>query len=85
MRDGTTAWLIRSGRYYRRRESTRERFTSIAYYTLDGHRIQLAKATCPGCNDTIESRTCGDFRSRECTNRSSIPTDGSPSVIGMVA
>ena len=61
MNDGSPAWLTPSGSYYCRAEPSYEKRERIVYYGLDKEHIPLAKFTCPECEETIESRMCGDF------------------------
>lgn len=84
MKDDTVAWLTASGNYYARRyrltpKTSRERpdkdrWTHIAYYTLEGERVPLAKAECAECGDVLESKHCGDFVVCKC-GQSSVDTD----------
>lgn len=66
MNDGHEAWLQPSKRYYARRHPSYEDYHSIYYYDLTKNRVLLAKATCPECKETIESKMCGDFVQCSC-------------------
>ena len=74
MKDGNEAWVTQSGNYHARRHPTYENYTHIFYYDLEGNRILLAKATCPSCEDVLESKMCGDFVSCRC-GKSFVDTD----------
>ena len=69
MTDGTTAYLAKSGNYYCRKYGD-----SISYYSLEGERIQLAKAKCKKCGDIMVSKRCGDFVQCSC-GESFVDTD----------
>lgn len=73
MKDGTMGYLSKSKRYYIRQEPY-PKWKKIRYYTLDGELIKLAKATCPNCDEVIESKSCGDFVMCEC-GKSFVDTD----------
>lgn len=68
MKDGTTAYLSSSKRYFIRREPNPDNWQVIEYYTLDKEYIQLAKAECNKCHTILASKHCGDFVSCECGN-----------------
>jgi len=73
MKDGSSAHLTESKRYYVRKELNEDSQT-IVYYTLSGDHIPLARAKCGDCNEVIESKKCGDFVSCSCGN-SYVDTD----------
>lgn len=66
MKDGTTAYLTQSERYYCRKEPDKDLWDTIEYYTLEGDYIPLSKAVCAKCEDVIQSRHCGDFQRCSC-------------------
>lgn len=74
MKDGTTAYLSQSKNYFIRREPTVEKWKYIRYYTLEGDYIQLAKGRWKLCEDTIESKHCGDYVGCSC-GASRVDTD----------
>lgn len=74
MQDGTEAWKTPSGLYFCRAEPSYEDRQSIAYFTLDGVRIPLAKGKCEKCGDVVESKMCGDFQRCKC-GASAVDTD----------
>lgn len=74
MNDGKEGWLTNSGRYYCRKEPSLENWTSIAYYTLEGEMIPLAKAQCGACGDVMESKMCGSYVACSC-GKSFVDTD----------
>ncbi len=66
MNDGEIAWKTDSERYFARRYPDYDTNEGIAYYTLEGDRIPLAKATCRVCLETVESKRCGDAQRCSC-------------------
>lgn len=74
MKDGSTAYLTQTGKYFVRREPERHSFTKIVYYTLGGEHIPLAKGKCKECGQVIESQMCGDFVPCKCA-KSFVDTD----------
>lgn len=74
MKDGTTAYLTESKRYFVRREPKKDNWNRIQYYTLEGGYISLAKGRCKECNQVIQSQMCGDFQECEC-GKSFVDTD----------
>lgn len=74
MKNGIVAYLTNSGRYYCRQYPSPENIQRIDYYTLKGEKIELAKAVCPKCGDTIQSQMCGDFKICKC-EKSFVDTD----------
>ena len=74
MKDGTTAYLSDSKRYYVRRMPSLENWDSIDYYTLDGEKIELAHGICSECGDELMSQMCGHYRGCSC-GKSFVDTD----------
>lgn len=74
MKDGSTAYLTASKRYYCRREPKVDDFNKIVYYTLSGEHIPLASGTCEECGEKLESQICGDFKQCKC-GKSFVDTD----------
>ena len=74
MKDGTTAYLTKSGDYYVSRKPGVKFKSQISYYTLEGERIPLAQGECLDCGGWIESKRCGDWQTCPC-ERSYVDTD----------
>jgi hypothetical protein len=81
MRDGTTAYLSNSKRFFIRREPEVDNWDTIRYYNHDGVEVQLAQGTCKNCGNFIKSRYCGHFVTCGC-GKSFVDTSSSDPGMG---